>query len=63
MIDGCPGDEVLDCARREALFGALQREPTDSHRFVLHKLMQHIEEIKARICRFDARLPRAWRAA
>ncbi|MBD8533445.1 MULTISPECIES: IS110 family transposase, partial [unclassified Massilia] len=43
-------------ASREELFEALQGELTPSHRFVLHELMQHIEEIEARIARFDSQL-------
>ena len=43
-------------ASREAIFDALQGDLTASHRFVLDELMQHIEEIEARIDRFDARL-------
>ena len=43
-------------ASREEIFDALQGELTDSHRFVLDELMRHIEEIEARIARFDARL-------
>jgi transposase len=43
-------------ASREALFDAVQGDLTASHRFVLDELMQHIEEIEARIARFDARL-------
>jgi len=43
-------------ASREELFDALQVELTGSHCFVLDELMQHIEEIEARIARFDARL-------
>lgn len=43
-------------ASREELFDALQGELTGSHCFVLDELMQHIEEIEARIARFDARL-------
>ena len=43
-------------ASREELFDALQGELTDSHRFVLDELMQHIEEIEKRISRFDLRL-------
>jgi transposase len=43
-------------ASREEIFDALQEELTDSHRFVLDELMRHIEEIEARIARFDARL-------
>jgi transposase len=43
-------------ASREEIFDALQGELTASHRFVLGELMDHIEEIEARIARFDARL-------
>jgi transposase len=43
-------------ASREEIFDALQGELTDSHRFVLDEVMRHIEEIEARIARFDARL-------
>lgn len=34
----------------------MQGEFTGSHRFVLDELMRHIEEIEARIARFDTRL-------
>ena len=43
-------------ASREEIFDALQGELTDSHRFVLDELMRHVEEIEARIARFDTRL-------
>ena len=43
-------------ASREDLFDALQGDVTASHRFVLDELMRHIEEIEARITRFDVRL-------
>ena len=43
-------------ASREEIFDALQGELTDGHRFVLDELMRHIEEIEARIARFDTRL-------
>lgn len=62
IVAGQPPHEVLKFASkrlkasREELFDALQGELTDSHRFVLDELMQHIEEIEARIARFDARL-------
>ena len=62
IVAGCPSHEVLDCASkrlkasREELFDAVQGELTPSHRFVLDELMHHIEEIEARIARFDARL-------
>ena len=62
IVDGQPTHEVLKLASkrlkasREELFDALQGELTDSHRFVLDELMRHIEEIEARIGRFEARL-------
>ena len=62
IILGQPPHEVLQFASRrlkasrEEIFDALQGELTDSHRFVLDELMRHIEEIEARIARFDARL-------
>lgn len=62
IIAGKPSSEVLDCASkrlkasREELFDAIQGELTDSHRFVLAEIMDHIEDIEARISRFDARL-------
>ena len=43
-------------ASREDIFDALQGDLTGSHRFVLDELMRHIEEIEARIARFDTRL-------
>lgn len=43
-------------ASREEIFDALQGDLTASHRFVLDELMHHIEEIEARIARFDTRL-------
>lgn len=62
IIEGKSSSEVLDCAgkrlkaSRQELFNAVQGELTGSHRFVLSELMNHIEEIEARISRFDARL-------
>lgn len=62
IVAGRAPHEVLDLASRrlkasrEELFDALQGELTASHRFVLDELMLHIEEIEARIARFDARL-------
>jgi len=62
IVAGRASHEVLDCASkrlkasREELFDAVQGELTPSHRFVLDELMRHIEEIEARIGRFDARL-------
>lgn len=62
IIAGLAPQEVLKLAsrrlkaRREEIFDALQGELTASHRFVLDELMHHIEEIEARIARFDARL-------
>lgn len=62
IIAGRAPHEVLELAShrlkasREELFDALQGELTASHCFVLDELMRHIEEIEARIARFDARL-------
>lgn len=62
IIAGRPPHEVLNFAShrlkasRKEIFDALQGELTASHRFVLDELMRHIEEIEARIARFDARL-------
>jgi transposase len=62
LIANQPPHQVLNCASqrlratREQLFAAIQGELTDSHRFVLDELMQHIEAIEARIARFDTRL-------
>jgi transposase len=62
LIAGRPAHEVLDLASkrlkasREELFDALEGELTASHCFVLDELMRHIEEIEARIARFDAQL-------
>lgn len=62
IIAGLPPHEVIKHASnrlkasREEIFDALQGELTDSHRFVLDELMHHIEEIEARIARFDTRL-------
>lgn len=62
LIADKPTHVVLDLASRrlkasrEELFDALQGELTPSHRFVLDELMHHIEEIEARIARFDSRL-------
>lgn len=62
LIAGASVQDVLDLASkrfkasREELFDALQGDLTASHRFVLAELMQHIEEIEARIARFDTQL-------
>lgn len=62
LIRGDSPQEVLALASRrlkasrEALFEALQGDLTAAHCFVLTELMQHIEEIEARIARFDAQL-------
>jgi transposase len=62
LIAGQPPHEVMrlaSCrlkASRKDIFDALQGELSASHRFVLDELMHHIEEIEARIARFDTRL-------
>ena len=62
IIAGQPPQEVIKLASarlkasREEIFDALQGDLTASHCFVLDELMRHIEEIEARIARFDARL-------
>lgn len=62
IIAGQPPHEVLKFASRrlrasrEEIFDALQGELTANHQFVLDELMHHIEEIEARIARFDTRL-------
>lgn len=62
IIAGQPAHEVVKLASRrlkasrEDLCDALQGDLTASHCFVLDELMRHIEEIEARIARFDTRL-------
>jgi transposase len=62
ILQGQAPNEVLALASRrlkasrEVLHDALQGELTASHRFVLDELLRHIEELEARIARFDARL-------
>jgi transposase len=62
LIAGQSPQEVLKLASRrlkaprEEIFDALQGELTESHRFVLRELEQHIEELEARIARFDEQL-------
>lgn len=65
IIAGNSVPEVLSLAgkrlraSREELFDALQGEElTPAHRFVLDEIMQHIEEIEARMTRSDAELLR-----
>lgn len=62
LLKGLPPHEVLQLASRrlkasrEELFDALQGELSEHHVFVLDELMAHIEEIEARIARFDTYL-------
>ncbi len=62
LLKGAGPQEVLAFASRrlkasrEELFDALQGELTAGHCFVLNELMAHIEELEARIARFDAYL-------
>lgn len=51
-------------ASREEIFEALQAEElTPAHRFCLAEIMAHIEEIEARMARFDAELLRCLKTA
>jgi transposase len=62
LIEGRPPEEVIQLASRrlkasrDEMMDALQGELTAMHRFVLDELMQHIEDIEARIRRFDQKL-------
>lgn len=62
LLQGASPNEVLPLASRrlkasrQELFDALQGELTEHHVFVLNELMAHVEEIEARIARFDAHL-------
>lgn len=62
LIEGQPIPEILDLAgrlraSREELFEALQPEElSDAHRFVLSEIMAHIEELEARMGRFEQTL-------
>ena len=62
LIAGKPLPEVLNLAgrlraKREDLFEALQPEElTATHVFVLGELMNHIEDLEARIQRFERQL-------
>lgn len=71
LIEGKPMHEILDHkgrlrASREELFEALSPEClSDAHCFVLEQIMQHIEQIEARVGRMDAYLLEAlapWQA-
>jgi transposase len=66
IITGKSVPEVLSLASnrlrasREDIFEALQAEELSlAHRFVLSEIMAHIEEIEARMARFDAELLRS----
>ena len=51
-------------ASREDIFEALQAEEiTPAHRFVLAEIMAHIEELEARMARFDTELLRCLQEA
>ena len=62
LIAERPPHEVLDLASkrlratREELFDAIQGELTLEHRFTLDETLSHIEELEARIGRFDRQL-------
>lgn len=66
LIAGKSVPEVLDLASnrlrasREEIFEALQAEEiTPAHRFCMVEIMAHVEELEARMARFDAELLRA----
>lgn len=66
LIAGKSVPEVLNLASnrlrasREQLFEALQAEEmTPAHRFVLAEIMSHVEELEARMVRFDCELVRS----
>jgi len=62
LIEGKSPPEILRYASnrlrasREDIFDSLQGDLSASHLFVLQELLSHIQEIEARIGRFDARL-------
>lgn len=61
IAGAAPGEVLTHASRRlkatrEELFDALHGELTASHVFVLDELMAHVEDLEARIARFDARL-------
>jgi transposase len=62
LSEGQPIPEILDLAgrlraSRKELFEALQPEElSDAHRFVLSEIMAHIEELEARMGRFEQTL-------
>jgi len=62
LIEGQPVHAILNCAgrlqaSRAELFEALQPEHlTAAHRFVLTEIMAHIEELEARMSRFEQAL-------
>ena len=62
LIEGQPAHDVLKLASnrlkapRADILEALQGELSEHHRFVLNELMQHIQDLEARIARFDAQL-------
>jgi transposase len=70
IIEGKSVPQVLELASkrlrasREEIFEALQAEElTLAHKFVLDEIMHHIEELEARMGRFDAQLLRSLDAA
>lgn len=62
IAQGKPPPEILQYASnrlrasREEIFDALQGDLSASHLFVLQELLAHIQEIEARITRFDTHL-------
>lgn len=62
LVDGQPPEKVVTLAGRrlraprEQILDALDGELSASHRFVLSELLDHIEQIEARLARFDQAL-------
>lgn len=64
LLEGGTPEQALEFASsrlkasREELLDALDGELTDTHRFVLNEIMDHIRDLEIRIARFDSELLR-----
>lgn len=62
LVDGQPPEQIVTLAGRrlraprEEILDALDGELSASHRFVLGELLDHIEQLEARLARFDQAL-------